>query len=51
MTQAEMAFGLGDEDEGSPPRGGANRTRLRSEKIEGSAEALQGSHIPALFPS
>ena len=39
-----------DEDEGSPPRGGANPGEVRREKIERSAEALRGRHAPISFP-
>jgi len=40
----------GDEDEGSPPRGGANPGRKCRGKIERSAEALRGRHAPISFP-
>ncbi len=39
-----------DEDEGSPPRGGANPGVFHQEKIERSAEALRECHAPTLFP-
>ena len=51
-----LKHGLGDEVEGSPPRGGAKRSDRRlpaciSVKIERSAEALQKPPLLTSFPS
>jgi len=44
------ACSRGDEDEGSPPQGGANPGKGDGdrEKIERSADALWASHSPSL---